>query len=110
MDEFGPLNLQPRPGRQWAAISGKNKDPRRGPRRRIRATYTRTAGVRHLLAAYEPGEDKLYGHVKPRKTRARFLEFCRHLRSLRKVQDLPSEMLSPESRTSIAPRRIVLEG
>ena len=48
----------------------------------MRATYTRTEGVRHLLAAYELGEDKLFGHVKPRKTRARFLEFCRYLRSL----------------------------
>ena len=27
VDEFGPLNLQPRPGRQWAAVSGKSKDP-----------------------------------------------------------------------------------
>jgi transposase len=82
VDEFGPLNLQPRPGRHWAAISGKNKESGREPRPRIRATYTRTAGVRHLLAAYELGEDKLYGHIKPRKTRARFLEFCRYLRSL----------------------------
>ena len=24
----------------------------------------------------------MYGHIKPRKTRARFLEFCRYLRSL----------------------------
>ncbi len=24
LDEFGPLNLQPHPGRQWAAVSGKN--------------------------------------------------------------------------------------
>ncbi len=48
----------------------------------MRATYTRTAGVRHLFAAYELGEDKLYGHIKPRKTRTRFLEFCRYLRSL----------------------------
>jgi hypothetical protein len=47
----------------------------------MRATYTRTAGVRHLFAAYELGEDKLYGHIKPRKTRTRFLEFCRYLRS-----------------------------
>jgi hypothetical protein len=31
----------------------------------MRATYTRTAGIRHLLAAYELGEDKLYGHIKP---------------------------------------------
>ena len=82
VDEFGPLNLQPRPGRQWAAISGKGKEPGRPPRRRMRATYHRTEGVRHLFAAYELGEDKLFGQVKPRKTRARFLEFCRYLRSL----------------------------
>jgi len=82
LDEFGPLNLQPRAGRQWAAISGKSKQPGREPRRRLRATYTRTAGVRHLLAAYELGEDKLFGHIKPRKNRTRFLEFCRYLRSL----------------------------
>jgi hypothetical protein len=81
-DEFGPLGLQPRPGRQWAAISGKNKEPGRPPRRRRRATYTRTKGVRHLFAAYDLAEDKLYGHIKPRKTRTRFLEFCRYLRSL----------------------------
>jgi transposase len=82
LDEFGPLNLQPQPGRQWAAISGKSMEPGRAPRRRMRATYTRTAGVRHLLAALELGEDKLYGHIKPRKTRTRFLEFCRYLRAL----------------------------
>ena len=57
-----------------------NGGPR--PRIRIRATYIRKAGVRHLFAALELGEDKLYGHIKPRKTRARFLEFCRYLRSL----------------------------
>jgi transposase len=82
VDEFGPLNLQPRPGRQWAAVSGKGREPGRAPRRRMRATYHRTEGVRHLFAAYELGEDKLFGHVKPRNTRARFLEFCRYLRSL----------------------------
>ena len=82
VDEFGPLNLQPRPGRQWAAVSGKGKEPGRPPRRRMRATYTRTAGIRHLFAALELGEDKLQGHIKPRKTRARFLQFCRYLRSL----------------------------
>ena len=27
VDEFGPLNLQPRPGRQWAAVSGNRKEP-----------------------------------------------------------------------------------
>jgi transposase len=44
VDEFGPLNLQPRPGRQWAAVSGKGKEPGRAPRPRMRATYTRKAG------------------------------------------------------------------
>ena len=44
--------------------------------------YTRTQGGRHLFTAYELGEDKLFGHVKPRKTRVRFLEYCRYLRSL----------------------------
>jgi len=82
LDEFGPLNLQPRPGRQWAAVSGKRKEPGRAPRPRMRATYTRTEGVRHLFAALELGEDKLFGHIKPRKTRGRFLEFCRYLRTL----------------------------
>ena len=81
VDEFGPLNLQPRPGRQWAAVSGKNAEAGREPR--MRATYTRTEGVRHLLAAYELGEDKLFGHIKPRKTRAQFLEFCRYPSSTR---------------------------
>jgi transposase len=27
VDEFGPLNLQPRPGRHWAPIGGKGKEP-----------------------------------------------------------------------------------
>jgi transposase len=72
VDEFGPLNLQPHPGRQWAAVSGKHKEPGRRPRSRRRATSRRTAGVRHVFAAYELGEDKLYGHIKPRKNRARF--------------------------------------
>jgi transposase len=80
--EFGPLNLQPRPGRQWAAVSGKGKEPGRAPRPRMRAAYHRTQGVRHLPAACELGEDRMFGHVRPRKTRARFLEFCRCLRSL----------------------------
>src|SRR5689334_4221013 len=70
------------PGRQWAPTGGKGKEPGRAPRRRRRATYTRTKGVRHLFAACDLGEDKLYGHIKPRKTRARFLEFCRYLRTL----------------------------
>ncbi|MGW1681797.1 IS630 family transposase [Saccharopolyspora sp. NPDC002376] len=82
MDEFGPLNLQPHPGRQWAERGGKHKDPGRDPRPRQRATYTRTEGVRHLFAALDLSTDKMYGHVKTRKKRVQFLEFSRYLRSL----------------------------
>jgi transposase len=82
LDEFGPLNLQPHPGRQWAKRGGRHKDPHRRPRPRRRATYARPHGVRHLFAAYDLGKGQLYGHNKPRKHRMRFLEFCRYLRSL----------------------------
>ena len=83
MDEFGPLNLLSRPGKQWAPriVKGETSPaPRR--RRRRRATYTRTKGVRHLMASYDLGQDKLCGHVKTKKDRTTFLAFCRHLRSL----------------------------
>lgn len=84
MDEFGPLNLLPRPGRQWAlaatkATKGNGSGPRR---RRRRATYNRNDGVRHLLAGYDLGKDKIYGHIKTTKNRTKFFEFCRYLRSL----------------------------
>jgi transposase len=82
MDEFGPLNLQPHPGRQWAAVSGKGAEPGRAPRRRRRATFTRPHGVRHLMAGYDLSKDRLYGHVATRKGRTEFLAFCRYLRSL----------------------------
>jgi transposase len=81
-DEFGPLNLIPHPGRQWAERGGKHRDPDREPRRRRRATYNRYGGVRHLFAALDLAKDKLYGHIKPVKRRTQFLEFCRYLRSL----------------------------
>lgn len=73
LDEFGPLNLQPQPGgRGWA--------PRAKPKR-IRATYKRPHGVRHLIAAYDIGADRLYGHIKKRNNRVEFLAFCRYIRS-----------------------------
>jgi hypothetical protein len=68
-------------GGHWAAIGGKGKEPGRPPQPWIRATYTRTAGIRHLFAACELGEDRLYGHIK-RKTRSRFMEFCRPVHHL----------------------------
>src|SRR5436309_2619729 len=72
LDEFGPLNLQPQPnGNAWA--------PRAKPRR-IRATYTRPDGVRHLLCALDVGADLLSGEHTERKTRVEFLAFCNQVR------------------------------
>lgn len=55
VDEFGPLNLQPRKGKAWR--------PQRQPRRQ-RATYTRTAGVMHMLAALDLTTGKLLYRIK----------------------------------------------
>ena len=83
MDEFGPLNLLPRPGKQWAPMAVKGGASTNEPRRRRRrATYTRKKGVRHLMAAYDLNQDKIYGHIKMKKDRTNFLEFCRYLRTL----------------------------
>jgi transposase len=83
LDEFGPLNLLPRPGKQWAPMIVKGEgSTTRTRRRRRRATYTRTKGVRHLMAAYDLDQDKIYGHIKMKKDRTTFLGFCRYLRSL----------------------------
>ncbi|CAL9328624.1 hypothetical protein SUDANB54_00023 [Streptomyces sp. enrichment culture] len=82
MDESGPLNLMPLPGRQWAERGGRHKDQGREPRRRRRATYNRYGGVRHLFAALDLAKDKLYGHIKLIKRRTHFPEFCRYLRTL----------------------------
>jgi len=82
VDEFGPLNLQPHPGRQWAPRAVGKGDPAAPRRRRRRATYTRPQGVRHLMAGLDLARDKLYGHITARKGRTQFLAFCRYLRSL----------------------------
>jgi hypothetical protein len=79
---FQRLKVLPHPGRQWAERGGKHKDPEREPGPRIRATYNRYGGVRHLFAAYDLAKDKLYGHIKPTKNHTKFLEFCRYLRGL----------------------------
>jgi len=82
MDEFGPLNLLPRPGKQWAPVAAGKGSPASPRRRRRRATYKRTQGVRHLMAALDLRTNKMYGHVKANKNRTTFLAFCRYLRSL----------------------------
>jgi transposase len=71
VDEFGPLNLQPRPG--LCQIRG-------GKVTRYRATYNRTLGVRHLLAYYDLKTDRLYGYVSKHKKTADFLRFLKWVR------------------------------
>jgi transposase len=74
VDEFGPLNLQPRPG-----------TCHKGPGRRVkrhRATYKRTGGVRHFLGAYDLKKDKLFGIFTNEKNGAEFLVFLKWLRRL----------------------------
>jgi len=82
VDEFGPLNLQPHPGKQWAPrIVGKGNidEPRR---RRMRATFNRPHGVRHMMGAYDLATDRLYGHIVTTKDRTAFLRFLRYVRTL----------------------------
>ena len=72
VDEFGPLNLQPRHGTCL-----------KGPGRRVqrhRATYNRKGGVRHFLAAYDLETDRLVGVFRKRKTWVEFLGFLKWLR------------------------------
>jgi transposase len=71
VDEFGPLERRPYGGAAWRS--------RRKPLR-FRATYTRPYGVRHLLAAYDVGRGRLWGHFKKRKRRGEFLVFLRAIR------------------------------
>ena len=71
VDEFGPLNLQPRPGRGWF---------RRGKPARRRATYTRTGGVRHMFPALDLSSGQMFYRFRDRKRAREFLDFCRQLR------------------------------
>jgi transposase len=72
VDEFGPLNLQPRHGACYAG-PGKRVD-------RLRATYHRRGGVRHFLAVYDLETDRLYGRFTRRKTWVEFLAFLKWVR------------------------------
>ncbi len=73
IDEFGPLNLQPRHGHCYKG-PGKRVD-------RLRATYSRRGGIRHFLAFYDLETDRLYGRFTEHKTAKDFLSFLRWVRS-----------------------------
>jgi hypothetical protein len=70
-DEFGPLNLQPRPGRGWF--------PARRPAR-LRATFNRTGGVRHMFAALDLATGQMFYRFRDRKRWREFLGFLKQLR------------------------------
>jgi transposase len=72
VDEFGPLNLQPRKGKAWRP---------RGKPRRQRATYTRTGGVMHMLAALDLATGKLFYRIRARKRWIEFLDLLKTLRA-----------------------------
>ncbi len=71
VDEFGPLNLQPRPGRGWFPTKRPN---------RLRATFTRTAGVRHMFAALDLATGQMFYRFRDRKRWPEFGDFCKQLR------------------------------
>lgn len=71
IDEFGPLNLLPRHGMHYA---------RTGHVDRLRATYSRKGGVRHMYGVYDLERDTLLGRFVQRKNRRTFLAFLKWLR------------------------------
>jgi transposase len=78
-DEFGPLNLQPRPGRAWRPA---------GHPARLRATYTRTGGVRHMLAALDLASGQVIYRIRARKRWREFLAFLKLVRQRWPAQTL----------------------
>jgi hypothetical protein len=72
-DEFGPIEVRPQKGSNWA---------REGHPDRVPATYTRDKGVRHLLSSYDLTNDEMHAHMKERKRNIEFLAFLKYLRSL----------------------------
>ncbi len=70
-DEFGPLNLQPRPGRGWRPA---------GHPVRLRASYHRTGGVRHMIAALDLATGQIFYRIRVRKRWREVLAFLKLLR------------------------------
>ncbi|WP_236567533.1 IS630 family transposase [Nocardia sp. CY41] len=71
VDEFGPLNLRPRGGRGWF--------PKQRPAR-LRATYHRTQGVRHMFGALDLATGQLHYRIRDRKRWTECLAFLKSLR------------------------------
>lgn len=78
-DELGPLNLQPRPGHAWRAA---------GHPVRLRATYHRTGGARHMIAALDLATGKICYRIRARKRWRECSSFLRLLRQRWPAQKL----------------------
>ncbi len=72
LDEFGPLNLMPRRGKQWRPA---------GSPARLRATYNRYNGVMHVIAALDLATGKLYYRIRTHKRWREVLSFLKTLRA-----------------------------
>src|SRR4051794_23902578 len=72
VDEFGPLNLQPRPGHGWFP---------RGAPARLRATYHRDGGIRQMFGALDLATGQIFYRFRDRKRWQEFLAFLRQLRT-----------------------------
>jgi transposase len=72
VDEFGPLNLQPRKGKAWRPA---------GHPARQRATYHRDGGVMHMLAALDLATGRIYYRIRNRKRHREFAELLVSLRA-----------------------------
>ncbi|GAA2698627.1 MULTISPECIES: IS630 family transposase [Actinosynnema] len=72
VDEFGPLNLQPRKGKTWRPTSAPL---------RLRATYNRHHGVMHMLAALDLTTGKIHYRIRRRKRHGEFLDLLKSLRA-----------------------------
>ena len=81
VDEFGPLNLQPRPGKAWKP---------HGKPVRLRATYHRDNGVRHMIASLDLSSGRIHYRIRDRKRSAR-------------VPRLPQEPAPPLAQPDPAP-------
>ncbi len=71
--------MKPEKGSNW--VGQKHPDT-------VPASYNRFKGVKHLLAAYDLSKDKMYAHMKKRKTHVEFLVFLKYLRSLHPISIL----------------------
>lgn len=70
VDEFGPLILQPRPGKAWRP---------QGQPVRLRATYHRDHGVRHMIASLDLSTGRILYRIRDRNRSGESLDFLKSL-------------------------------